>query len=415
MSTQYATPHLADPATYHNGVPHELFHELRAATPVAWVEEPTLLRHSPRGSMAVRGPGLWAVTRHRDLVEAAQTPAVYSSAARGAFLSDPRTPADLAQARQLLVNMDAPQHAKIRKVVARVFTPKAVAGLQASIHTHATELVTRSSRMGEFDGVADLAAELPLLVLADLLGIPRADRAHLFRWSNHLVGFDDPAYGGGDIDAFKGALLEAHQYAREIRKDRMLAPRDDLCSRLAHAEVDGERLTPEEFANFWLLLVVAGNETTRHLISGSLQALADDPAQTRRLTRGEVTTHSATEELLRFVSPVMQFRRTATRDTSLGGAEIAAGDKVVLYFVAGNRDPEVFANPDHLDLGRDPNRHLSFGIGPHFCLGAHLARAEMQEFLTAMLPYLDTLEVLGVERLSSTFVNGIKSLPCRIS
>ncbi len=409
-------PDIAHPAAYATGVPHAEFARLRASAPVAWMPEPLLTRHSIGGQITHRGTGFWAVTTHQGVVTASRAAGEFSSAAKGAFLADPRTPADLAAARQLLVNMDAPQHVRIRKLVTSVFTPRAVRAMAAGVTAHAGALVRKVVRAGKFDIVSDLASELPLLVLADLLGIPAGDRHLLYRWSNHLVGFDDPDFGGGDIDVYRTTMAEAFQYALRLAGQRRERPTADLVSRLANAELDGQRLSDREFCSFWLLLVVAGNETTRHLISGSLQALAAHPGERDRLARGEVPMPLAVEELIRWVTPIMQFRRTATRDVELCGQHIPAGDKVVLYYVSANRDAAVFAAPDRLDLGRDPNPQLAFGIGPHFCLGSHLARLELTALLTALRPYLASCELTGpVTRLESNFVNGAKSMPARIS
>jgi long-chain acyl-CoA synthetase len=409
-------PDIAHPATYAIGVPHAEFARLRASAPVAWVPEPVLTRHSAGGQIAHRGTGYWAVTTHEGVVSAARRTQEFSSAAKGAFLVDPRTPADLAAARQLLVNMDAPQHVRIRKIVSSVFTPRAVRTLTDRIAEHATALVDNVVRARQFDVVTDLASELPLLVLSDLLGMPPGDRHLLYRWSNHLVGFDDPDFGGGDIDAYRTAMAEAFGYALRLAGARRERPTEDLVSLLANAEVDGQRLSDREFCSFWLLLVVAGNETTRHLISGSLAALDASTGERDRLISGAVPLAAAAEELLRWVTPIMQFRRTTTRDVELCGQHIPAGDKVVMYYVSANRDAAVFAEPDRLDLGRTPNPHLSFGIGPHFCLGAHLARLELTALLSAVRPYLARFELTGpVARLESNFVNGVKSMPARIN
>jgi long-chain acyl-CoA synthetase len=408
-------PDIAHPATYAAGVPHAEFARLRAAAPVTWVPEPLLTRRSAGGLIAERGRGFWAVTGYQAVAAASRRTGEFSSAAKGAFLRDPRTPGDLAMTRQLLVNMDAPQHVRIRKLVAPVFTPRAIAALAGGVRRHAAGLVARVARSGSFDIVTDLACELPLLVLSDLLGVPAADRHLLFRWSNHLVGFDDPEFGGGDIDAYRSAMAEAFRYALWLAGRRREQPAGDLVTRLAHAELDGQPLSDREFCSFWLLLVVAGNETTRHLISGSLQALAGHPAERDRLTGGAVPMRTAVEELIRWVTPIMQFRRTASRDTELAGQAIPAGGKVVLYYTAANRDPAVFGDPDRLDLGRDPNPHLAFGTGPHFCLGSHLARLELATLLDALRPHLAGCELTGpAARLESNFVNGIKSLPARI-
>ncbi|MFF5207121.1 cytochrome P450 [Streptosporangium sp. NPDC000396] len=410
------SPDIAHPATYAAGVPHEEFARRRRTEPVAWVPEPPLWRHSSGGRIAERGTGFWAVTTHEAVLSVSRRAEEFSSGAKGAFLADPRTPADLKQARQLLVNMDAPQHLRIRRLVTSVFTPRAVRALADGVAAHAAALVSQVVRAGRFDVVTDLACELPLLVLSDLLGMPREDRHLLYRWSNHLVGFDDPEYGGGDVDAYRRTFAEAFQYALKLAMQRRENPTGDLISLLANAEVDGRRLSDREFCNFWLLLVVAGNETTRHLISGSLEALAAHPAERDRLVSGAVALPAAVEELLRWVTPIMQFRRTAVRDTELCGRRISAGDKVVVYYVSANRDAAVFADPERLDLSRDPNPHLAFGTGPHFCLGAHLARLELTALLTAMRPHLAAFEPAGpVVRLESNFVNGIKSMPARIA
>jgi cytochrome P450 len=414
--TTGARPDIANPATYAAGVPHEEFARLRRDRPVAWTAEPLLVRHAAGGRTAHQGPGFWAVTSYEGVRSASKQPEIFSSAAKGAFLADPRTAADLAQARQLLVNMDAPGHVRIRRLVSPVFTPRAIRALAGSVSRHAEELVSKVVRAGRFDVVADLASELPLLVLSDLLGLPPADRHLLYRWSNHLVGFDDPDFGGGDIDAYRTAMGEAFQYALRLAHQRRESPADDVVSRLATAEADGRCLSDREFCSFWLLLVVAGNETTRHLISGSLSALAADPVQRDRLISGAVPMARAVEELIRWVTPIMQFRRTATRDAVLCGQPVAAGDKVVLYYASANRDAAAFARPDQLDLDRWPNPHLAFGLGPHFCLGAHLARLELAALLTAMRPYLAGLELTGpAAGLESNFVNGFKTMPARIA
>jgi cytochrome P450 len=355
------------------------------------------------------------VTTHEGVTDASRRTEDFSSAAKGVFLADPRTPADLALTRELLVNMDAPQHVRIRKLVTSVFTPRAVRAMVDGVAAHAAALVRGVVRAREFDIVTDLASELPLLVLSDLLGVPPQDRHLLYEWSNRLVGFDDPDYGGGDIDSYRGAMAEAFLYALRLAGQRREQPADDLVSRLANAEIDGKRLSDREFCSFWLLLVVAGNETTRHLISGSLQALAENPGERDRLVRGAVPTTVAVNELVRFITPIMQFRRTATRDVRLCGNDIRAGDKVVLYYISANRDTAVFSDSGRLDLGRDPNPHLAFGVGSHFCLGTHLARLEVAMLLTELKPHLAGLELTGpVARLESNFVNGAKAMPARI-
>jgi cytochrome P450 len=408
---------LADPATYAAGVPWDEFARRRREAPVAWVDEPVLRRHSAAdGDLAQRGTGFWAVTRHDLVISVSREPSVFSSAARGAFLANPRTAEDLERARQLLVNMDAPAHARIRRHVTAAFTPRAVQRLTGTVHEHAARLVRGIAAAGCFDAVADLAAELPLLVLADLLGMPRDDRVLLLRWSNNLVGFDDPDYGGGSIDRYRQTFAEAFTYAQALAAHRRQHPADDLVSRLVVSEAGGQRLTGPEFCQLWLLLVIAGNETTRHLISGALLALTQLPGQLARLAADPALTPLAVDELLRWVSPIMQFRRTATADTELAGQPIRAGDKVVLYYISANRDEAVFARADQLDLARQPNPQLAFGTGPHYCLGSHLAHLEARILLDELRPYLPRLRVAApVIRLASSFMNGIKSLPMSLA
>jgi len=404
---------LADPVTYRVGVPwHELARRRRSA-PVAWVDEPALRRVTDDGQEEVRrGTGFWAVTRYESVIRASRTAPVFSSAARGAFLADPRTAEDLERARQLLVSMDAPEHGRIRRHVTAAFTPKAVRALVGGIGEQADRLVRTVTAAERFDAVTDLAAELPLLVLADLLGMPRADRNLLFRWSNCLVGFDDPEYGAGSVDAYARTFAEAFRYARELARSRRQRPADDLVSALVTSTVDGQRLTEPEFCQLWLLLVIAGNETTRHLLSGTLIALTEAPGQCRRLAADPALTATAVDELLRWITPIMQFRRTAVRDTELDGQRIEAGQKVVLYYISANRDERVFAGPDRLDLARRPNPHLAFGVGPHYCLGSHLAHTEARILIDALRPHLTRLRPAGpVVRLEANFMNGIKSAP----
>jgi cytochrome P450 len=216
------------------------------------------------------------------------------------------------------------------------------------------------------------------------------------------------------VEAYNRTFVEAFEYARKLAAQRRAEPRDDVVSFLVNTEVDGRHLTDSEFCHLWILLVIGGNESTRHLLSGSLQALAEWPEQRKLFVEGEASVPSAVEEFLRWVSPIMQFRRTAIRDTELDGERIRAGDKVILYYISANRDEKVFPNPSQLDLRRSPNPHLAFGIGPHFCLGAHLARLEAVSLFELLRPHLHKFELIGpVVRLKSNFMNGIKSMPAR--
>lgn len=405
---------LADPAHYLHGVPHTEFARRRRELPVGWVDEVDLARTDQDGARVSRGTGYWAVTRHAGVLAVSRAPETFSSAERGAFLNDPRTKEDLERNRQLLVNMDDPGHAWLRRLVGPAFKPRAIETLRASVRRHAREVVERAVSLGEIDVVTDLAAELPLLVLADLLGMPRADRRLLFDWSNNLVGFDDPRFGGGQVDVYRKTFADAFRYARELADDRRRRPGEDLVSYLVAAESDGRKLSEAQLCQLWLLLVIAGNETTRHLVSGGIAALIEHPDQLAYLVEHPDRLPVAVEELLRWVTPIMQFRRTAMHDVELDGAHIGAGDKVVLYYSSANRDERVFAGPDRLDLSRVDNPHLAFGIGPHFCLGAALARMEAVEIFAALAPHLSTLRLTGpVQRMRSNFMNATAAMPAR--
>lgn len=413
MTHVSSTASIADPETYRNGVPHDELARLRRDAPVAWVDEVPLWRHGSGGGRVVAGTGYWAVTRHATIVAVSRRPDAFSSRIRGAFLADPASRDDLERMRQLLINMDAPEHTTIRQLVTSAFTSRTVDRLDESIRHHARSLVQRARRQGQFDLVRDIAAELPLLVLADLLGMPHADRTLMFDWSNNLVGFDDPEFGGGSIERYKRTFSEAFEYATAMAKAKRKQPADDLVSGLVHGECGGRRLSDAEFCHLWILLVVGGNESTRHLLSGSLHALLEEwPSERDRLVATPALVSDAVEELLRWVSPIMQFRRTVARDVDLEGQPLREGDKVALYYTSANRDETVFDSHDTLDLGRTPNPHLAFGVGPHFCLGARLSRLEARVLLETLLPHLASIRLTGpVVRLQSNFMNGFKSMP----
>jgi cytochrome P450 len=405
---------VSDPALYADGVPHDEFARLRRESPVVWIEGPVLQLHSAARSTVTRGSGYWAITRYATVAQVSRQTGLFSSASRGAFFADPKSHQDLERTRQLLINMDAPEHATVRRILTASFTPAAIRQLYESVRKHARAITERVLDREQFDAVRDLAAELPLLVLADLLGMPPQDRGLMYKWSNSVVGFDDPEYGGGSVEVYKQTFAEAFEYAREMAAAKLRRPSDDLVSQLVRSSVDGRHLTESEFCNLWLLLVIGGNESTRHLLSGSLLALSEWTEERDRLMADPGLIPTAVEELLRWVTPIMQFRRTVTQDMELDGQKLREGDKVVLYYISANHDEKVFESAKRLDLTRTPNPHLSFGIGPHFCLGAHLARLEAATMLEALLPHLSQFQLAGpVIRLKSNFMNGIKSMPSR--
>jgi cholest-4-en-3-one 26-monooxygenase len=383
------------------GVPHDAFALLRN-------EAPIFRHHEPKG-----GPGFWAVTKYDDLVTVSKNPGTFCSS-RGTNIWD-LPPEDLSQVQIFMLNMDPPAHSKYRRLVNSGFTTRMISRLEPRVREMTRAIVDAVALKGECDFVADIAAELPLQVIAEFLGIPLADRHKIFEWSNRLIGFDDPEFQTS-MDDGKLAAMEMYLYANQLALERRDHPRDDLVSVLMRGEVDGERLNEQQFDAFFLLLAVAGNETTRNLISGGMLALIEHPKQRERLRADMSLLPTAVEEMLRWVSPVMHFRRTATRDTELRGQKIALGDKVAIFYASANRDEDIFPHADRFDVGRSPNEHVAFGIGEHFCLGANLARLEIRLIFEELLTRLPDIELAGpVSRLRSNFINGIKRMPVRFT
>jgi cholest-4-en-3-one 26-monooxygenase len=317
--------------------------------------------------------------------------------------------------RTLLINMDPPQHVKFRRLIRQGFTPNRVKLLLPRVRERAAKLVDGLVEKGEGDFVREVAAELPLQVIAELMGIPEDERGRIFDLSNKLIGFDDPEFQNTMEDG-KQAAAEMWLYAHKLAVERKEGTGDDLVSALMRAEVDGHKITELEFNNFFLLLAVAGNETTRNLLSGAVLALMEHPDQWRRLQRDRSLLDTAVEEFLRWVTPVVHFRRTATRDVELRGKQIREGQKVVLFYPAANRDEWVFENPERFDVGRVDNPHLALGIGEHYCMGANLARMEIRVLFEEMLRRVPEFEPAGpVRRLRSAFINGIKTMPVRVA
>jgi cholest-4-en-3-one 26-monooxygenase len=388
--------------TYVKGIPHERFRRLRDEHPVYFHEEPG-------------GKGFWAITRYADVVSVSKDPKTFSSARGGTNIWD-LPPEELGVVQLLMVNMDPPLHGKFRRLVSRGFTPRMTARLEPFAREAAIRSIEAAARQGECDFVRNVAAELPLIVIAELMGIPQADRHKVFDWSNRLIGFDDPEFQTSLEDG-KIAAQEMWFYANELAVQRKAeAGGEDLVSLLVQGEVEGEVLTEMEFDAFFLMLAVAGNETTRNAISGGLLSLLEHPEQKQRLLDDPSLLPRAVEEMLRWVTPVMHFRRTAMRDVELCGQTIREGDKVVMFYPAANRDEQAFPAPDVFDVGRTPNDHLSFGIGEHFCLGASLARLELRVFFEELLRRYPKIEQSGeVRRLRSNFINGYKEMPVRFA
>ena len=405
-------PSLLEPATFASGVPHDLFKKLRDEAPVHWNPG----RPSRERAVGVVEPeqrGFWVLTRHADVVAVSKDSDLFSSS-RGTAINADMRPEDLLMFQQQMIHMDPPRHTQLRASINDFFKPRTIQKLDARTRELTREILDAVVARGECDFVLDVAAELPLLVLAELLGVPREDRRLLFDWTNRMMGLDDPDYGN-PYDA-QAALMELFQYAARMANERKEDPRDDLMSVLVHARSDGRELDYMEINMMFFLMVIAGNETTRNALSGGLRALCDFPDQRQRLLDDSSLIKTAVEEIVRWHSPVMQFRRTATRDTEIAGQPIAENDKVVIYYGSANRDERVFERADEFDVGRSPNPHVGFGIGNHFCLGANLARSEMRIMLEEILKRIPDFELAGpVEQLHSNFIHGIKRMPIRFS
>jgi cholest-4-en-3-one 26-monooxygenase len=400
MSTlaEVAPVDLSDSRSYVAGVPHAYLAHLRRHDPVHWQDEPG-------------GPGFWAITRYEDCVTVNRDYERFSSAAQGTMPFE-MDPDEIAQQGLMMLNMDPPLHTRYRRLVNKGFTPRMVRDLEESIHLAADAIIDDVIETGHADFVTQISAELPLQVIAELLGVPPDDRHRMFEWSNRMVGSEDPEYQDQSALALTSAM-ELYAYASELFAKKRIDPHADLMSALTTVEIDGERLSDMELELFFLLLTVAGNETTRNLMSGAMHAFFQYPEQWQRLLDDRSLLPSAVDEMLRFVTPVMNFRRTAMVDTELSGTKITAGDKVVFFHASANRDEDIFSDPDTFDVGRDPNPHIAFGGGgPHFCLGTNLARMEIRVMFEHLLDRMPDIRRDGeVQRLQSQFINGVKHIP----
>jgi cholest-4-en-3-one 26-monooxygenase len=397
---------LIDQDTYQrDGAPHEQFTWLREHAPVYW--------HEHGGEPG--WPGFWAVTRHADIGHISRHAETFSSTRRLALFGE--IPEDqIVMQRLMMLNMDPPQHTRQRTFVNRGFTPRMIGRLAKHVREICDTLIDEVVPRGEADFVTDIAAPLPLQVICELVGAPAEDRDRIFELSNKLVGADDPEFRSTPEEGMEAAA-EIYAFAHELAERRRAQPADDIVTRLLQPDDAGEVLTTDEFDLFFLLLTVAGNETTRNAASGGMLAFFEHPGQWQRLLADPALSPTAAEEIVRWVSPVNLFRRTATRDTEIGGQAIGEGDKVVVFYASGNRDESVFTAPQEFDIARDPNPHVGFGGGgPHFCLGRHLAALELRVLLQTLAERMPDIELDGeVSRLRSNFLNGIKHMPVRFT
>ena len=392
---------LLDPFRHgESGPPHDVFRRLGAGDPMHW--------HPEKG-----GPGFCAVTRHADVVRVSRDSQTFSSWLGGTMVPD-SPPEFLAVMRLMMLNMDPPQHTKLRALVNKGFTPRMVQGLHGRVAELARQIVDRVAPRGGCDFVVDVAGELPSALIAELMGIPIDDGRRLYALTERMHAPEPTPEGEADA---QGAIVEMMGYSSDLRAAKRARPGSDIASALLAAEVDGESLTDLEFDMFFMLLINAGGDTTRNLVAGGMLELLRDPAERDRLRADPGLLPTAIEEMLRFCSPVIHFRRTATRDVELGGRRIGEGQKVVVFYSSANRDEAVFDEPDRFDVARSPNDHLAFGGGgTHFCLGANLARLEIRAMFEQVLARLPDLELAGpVERLHSNFINGPRRMPVRFA
>jgi cytochrome P450 len=387
---------LLDPATFDGGQPHDAFAWLRDNAPV--------YKHA-----RADGNGhFWAVTKHADVRAIGREHRTFSNAAGGIHIRD-MPPEALGVVQQMMLYQDPPKHHRYRRLVRDPFQPDGADAMKDRIAQLAATIVDRVASRGECDLVEDIAGELPSYVIADMLGIPLDDGRRLYVLTEKMHAANTPPEEGG------AAVLEMLMYAAEVRNTKLKDPRDDISSALVHGVVDGEELTADEFNWFFLLLINAGGDTTRNAVGGGMLALFEHPDERRRLQSDlDRLLPTATDEILRWCSPVVYMRRTALKDTVVRDVEIAEGDALALYYGAANRDDEVFADAGRFDIGRDPNDHIAFGGGVHFCLGVHIARVEIQAMLRELLTRLPDIESTSeAEWLESTFISGPKHLPVR--
>ena len=396
---------LFDPDTYRAGPPYPYLARLRREAPVCWHEKP-----GPGVTCASKlDTGYWVLSKYQDVIDVSRNPHVYSSHAGTAFLFD-AGPDDLPGLQAMLVNMDPPGHVKYRRLVQRGFTPRMVAELEPRIRAHARRIVDNVARKGGCEFVTELACELPLVLICELMGIPDDDRKQMFEWSNALIGGDDPEMNAG-ADQMQ-VSVKMWMYANALAQKKREQPDDTLISKYVNGEVEGMKISDFELNNFFVLLAVAGNETTRNATSHFMRLMSEHPDQFELLkTDVDRLLPGAIEEALRFSPPVVAFRRTALEDATIRGTRIRKGDKVVLSYPSANRDEEVFSEPDRFDIRRSPNHHLSFGIGEHFCLGANFARMQLRCILRELLTRLPDIHVTRPPKFQrSNLIHGIREM-----
>ncbi|NND67633.1 MAG: cytochrome P450 [Halioglobus sp.] len=400
-------PHfdLTSPETYQGQVPRDVFSYLRNEEPVYWHEDP------------VQGRGFWAITRREDLDFISKNPLLFSSHERTCFLME-QDEDRLMMQRLLMINMDPPTHLKYRRLVRSAFTPKKVDSYEERFRAIAKEIVDKAVEGGECEFVEDMAAELPLIAICELMGVPLDQRRKLFELTNIMLGMDDPELATSEEDG-TNAMAEMFFIAQELAEHHRANPQEDIVNVLLTGTVEDEPLTNDEFCYFFLLLIVAGNETTRTVTSQGMRNLMENPEQYQMLVDNPALMDGAIEEFLRFNPAVIAFSRTAMEDVELGGQQIKKGDKIELFYQSANADHEVFDNPDVFDITRQEredvkNNHRAFGVGEHFCIGSHLARLELKVIFEEIVGRVRNPRLNGeINWLRSNFIHGIKKMPIK--
>ncbi|MCL2543745.1 MAG: cytochrome P450 [Nocardioidaceae bacterium] len=398
-----------DPDVNWEAVPHDRFRELRATAPVTWVEQAP---GAYDGFAPESRNGYWALTRHEDVSAVSRNSKVFSSMENGAIIRFPAgmTREQLELQRVMILNQDAPEHTMMRRIVSRGFTPRGIEELRQTMRDRAERIVLDAVEGGTGNFVEQVAAELPLQAIADLIGVPQEDRKKLFHWSNSMLASEDPDYAGGDNQE---AAAEVLVYAMGMAAERKAEPRDDIVTKLINADHEGRGLTDDEFGYFVIILTVAGNETTRNAITHGMNAFLDNPDQWELWKRERPET--MVDEVVRWATPVTVFQRTALEDADVGGVPITKGERVAMFYASANFDETVFEDPFRFDITRDPNPHVGFGgHGAHYCLGANLARQEIWMLFNALADHAPDISRLAEpKRLRHGWINGIKDLQVR--